>query len=893
MIVTVLTVLATIGGLHTRLTLRLGPEPEGAHIQSMVRLAVSPIDSFDDGCTATQAWRPRLQTTPLCLIPVVTPVDKQLHRSTQSLSATPRDVEECIQRSTLTPALSRWREVTACGITDGLRPEPAGLSRKLHRRVVKRRRGGGRRTRCPKADDNEDEKNVVWGAVLGAVVGVLVAVHPMATWAYLTVGTGVYMLWTDLHFSCFVCAALSVNYWCAVAWVSCAVSADIAVMLGLLAITMRGSVLLFPDVSSEKFQNIASSCLTRAQTITEEVIYQHLSLSSIDTDMKVIMFVGGMWIIAFVSNLCFGNRLGPVMCVATAIGCTLPLIQPLWQWRGHDLTIQPASYFRVLFVAVLCRCAYWVVEFLGLCPTRHAMRGVHIGLGLSFGTVCIIIWTVCNALAVLWSPKDSDLLSFFGPIAWLWAWTIFLVNFGLTRNTLPEPMVTAKPFSKDFDDTMLDLISLIEKAESGEGEVLWRDLRVSWPSAIATVDQMESASSSLRLDVDDDDNASIRKWLYLSRLLLRYFTVTNDFAFAGRVMKILKDKLLPFALDNGGCDPHDKRAQETLRLSEAYLEGRTRMLSTLCLASYAESTSSRSYATNVARLRCTIATIFNRGLNQFESNEPENNNPEYIDKHMHVTELGDIDSKDGSRGFLVEMYGLVHELDEIYKEPRATIRAYDFMTSVMPPRYRAHPRRLLIAFSGTDTWGVFVQDLKFCPKPCTIKDLHRKDYTFPGKVHAGIADSFKVAWRDIERRFEDNEFIDCKDLEDLHVDVVGHSFGGALALLTGVAFARSVRSVTVYTIGCPRVFDEKGAQYCASLKKLEVIRIMCDMDIIPCLPLKCMGYKHVGSPTILVSVPPAWSLAWQKESHSASAYRGLLLHVLDGDFNAVHRTAWR
>jgi hypothetical protein len=268
MIVTVLTVLATIGGLHTRLTLRLGPEP----IQSMVRLAVSPIDRFDEGCTATQAWRPRLQTPPLCLMPVVTPVDEQLHRNTQSLSATPRDVEECIQRSTPTPASSRWREVAALGITDGLRPEPAGLSRKLHRRV--RRRGGVRRTRCPKADDNEDETNVGWGAVLGAVVGVLVAVHPIATWAYLTVGTGVYMLLTDLHFNCFVCAAISVNYWCAVAWVSCAVSTHIAVMLGLLAISMRGSVLLFPDfdeimVPSDTFRVLTATTLAQCKNMCE------------------------------------------------------------------------------------------------------------------------------------------------------------------------------------------------------------------------------------------------------------------------------------------------------------------------------------------------------------------------------------------------------------------------------------------------------------------------------------------------------------------------------------------------------------------------------------------------------------------------------------------------
>jgi hypothetical protein len=76
-----------------------------------------------------------------------------------------------------------------------------------------------------------------------------VLVHPPAgcvVWACVTAVTGVWMLATDRHFWLPVCAALSLNYWCAAAWIAWAVSAEAGAVLAVAAAVVRGSGLLFP-----------------------------------------------------------------------------------------------------------------------------------------------------------------------------------------------------------------------------------------------------------------------------------------------------------------------------------------------------------------------------------------------------------------------------------------------------------------------------------------------------------------------------------------------------------------------------------------------------------------------------------------------------------------------
>eukprot|EP00037_Helgoeca_nana_P032868 m.415724 g.415724 ORF g.415724 m.415724 type:complete len:539 (-) comp29723_c0_seq1:129-1745(-) len=65
-------------------------------------------------------------------------------------------------------------------------------------------------------------------------------------WGCVTVITGVTMLVAGLHFWWPVCVVLSLNFWCTVAWVSWSVSAHIGIALTTVAISMRGSVALFP-----------------------------------------------------------------------------------------------------------------------------------------------------------------------------------------------------------------------------------------------------------------------------------------------------------------------------------------------------------------------------------------------------------------------------------------------------------------------------------------------------------------------------------------------------------------------------------------------------------------------------------------------------------------------
>jgi len=87
---------------------------------------------------------------------------------------------------------------------------------------------------------------LLW-AVLGAVLGLVVAIHPVAVWAWGTVIIGVGLLVTNTHFRLSVCFALSLNYWCAVAWIASIASVNFAAVLVVLAIVLRSSLVLFMD----------------------------------------------------------------------------------------------------------------------------------------------------------------------------------------------------------------------------------------------------------------------------------------------------------------------------------------------------------------------------------------------------------------------------------------------------------------------------------------------------------------------------------------------------------------------------------------------------------------------------------------------------------------------
>jgi len=78
--------------------------------------------------------------------------------------------------------------------------------------------------------------------------------------------------------------------------------------------------------------------------------------------------------------------------------------------------------------------------------------------------------------------------------------------------------------------------------------------------------------------------------------------------------------------------------------------------------------------------------------------------------------------------------------------------------------------------------------------------------------------------------------------------VVGHSLGGALAVLTAADLAVSYpnTSISVYTYGCPRVGNPAFAQYFNSLNSTSY-RVVHWADPVARLPPQQVNYEHVES----------------------------------------------
>jgi hypothetical protein len=195
----------------------------------MVRSQATPVDSFDDGCGVPDRLRRDARTNADCNHPV-THIGPTWSRSAQTYTGD-------LPAESFTPLQVVDVPEATLGTTNACRPSPVGKSHRRGRRRVMVR---------------EAETPSWLGAVVGAILGLLVAVNSVAAWAWASAITGVGLLVADTHFWWPVCAALSLNYWCAAAFIAAAVSWDVGLALVVLAVGMRESVLLFMDPPSPK-----------------------------------------------------------------------------------------------------------------------------------------------------------------------------------------------------------------------------------------------------------------------------------------------------------------------------------------------------------------------------------------------------------------------------------------------------------------------------------------------------------------------------------------------------------------------------------------------------------------------------------------------------------------
>lgn len=80
----------------------------------------------------------------------------------------------------------------------------------------------------------------------------------------------------------------------------------------------------------------------------------------------------------------------------------------------------------------------------------------------------------------------------------------------------------------------------------------------------------------------------------------------------------------------------------------------------------------------------------------------------------------------------------------------------------------------------------------------------------------------------------------------LHLLQIGHSLGGALALLDTVFFAQNIpnKQLKLVAYGLPRVGNPAFASYLSGLSQVSLTHINNNHDVVPIVPGRFLGYAH-------------------------------------------------
>jgi hypothetical protein len=147
--------------------------------------------------------------------------------------------------------------------------------------------------------------------------------------------------------------------------------------------------------------------------------------------------------------------------------------------------------------------------------------------------------------------------------------------------------------------------------------------------------------------------------------------------------------------------------------------------------------------------------------------------------------------------------------------------------------------KLIIAYHGTSNLEEVKSDLYAVP---TEFSLPRGGVMM---AHAGMYDQFLQSNEDrinVMNKVEEGEKVKSRSY-------TGHSLGGALASFSAVydKDKDSNIEISVITFGSPRPWHgESAKQYVYSGLSKHTVHIQQEYDPVPNLPLKPMGYKHVG-----------------------------------------------
>lgn len=140
---------------------------------------------------------------------------------------------------------------------------------------------------------------------------------------------------------------------------------------------------------------------------------------------------------------------------------------------------------------------------------------------------------------------------------------------------------------------------------------------------------------------------------------------------------------------------------------------------------------------------------------------------------------------------------------------------------------------VVLAFRGTQP-----TDLRDWMTDTDAKLVPGGHPVYRGLVHQGFENALDDVWGDI--------LVAMIPHAEKRLFVTGHSLGGALATLAAARFATLGHKVSgLYTFGSPRVGDPA---FCAAFDALGLpaYRYVNDLDVVPRVPTRLMGYSHIG-----------------------------------------------
>lgn len=141
---------------------------------------------------------------------------------------------------------------------------------------------------------------------------------------------------------------------------------------------------------------------------------------------------------------------------------------------------------------------------------------------------------------------------------------------------------------------------------------------------------------------------------------------------------------------------------------------------------------------------------------------------------------------------------------------------------------------LIVCFRGTSSGTDALVDLKFRKTDA---------YGGHGRVHRGFKGALDSVWPELEEV--------VKELgKDKPLFICGHSLGAALALLSAYRFAvNSYQVEAIYTYGSPRVGNKRYKEVFNDLLEDKTFIHINNKDIVTQMPLRFLGYRHMGSTT--------------------------------------------